>query len=64
MITKLYIKNFKSLKEVDLEMRHLNLLAGMNSSGKSSLIQSLLLLRQSRNDLKANIFCVCQVKSY
>ncbi|MCB1190263.1 MAG: AAA family ATPase [Leptospiraceae bacterium] len=47
MIQNLYIKNFKSLKEVDLEMRNLNLLTGLNGSGKSSLIQTLLLLRQS-----------------
>ena len=47
MIKNLYIKNFKSLKEVDLEMRNLNLLTGLNGSGKSSLIQTLLLLRQS-----------------
>lgn len=47
MIQQLYIKNFKSLKEIDLELRNLNLLTGLNGSGKSSLIQSLLLLRQS-----------------
>jgi len=47
MISQLYIKNFKSLKEIDLEIRHLNLLTGLNGSGKSSLIQTLLLLRQS-----------------
>lgn len=34
MIQNLYIKNFKSLKEVDLEMRNLNLLTGLNGSEK------------------------------
>lgn len=48
MITNLYIKNFKSLKEVNLELRPLNLLTGLNGSGKSSLIQVLLLLRQNK----------------
>ncbi|MGE0085695.1 MAG: DUF3696 domain-containing protein [Desulfococcaceae bacterium] len=47
MISNLYIKNFKSLKETDLEIRNLNLLTGLNGSGKSSLIQTLLLLKQS-----------------
>lgn len=47
MITKLKIKNFKSHKNTDLEFGNLTLLTGLNSSGKSSVIQSLLLLRQS-----------------
>ncbi len=55
MITSLYIKNFKSLKEIDLEMRHLTLLTGLNGSGKSSLIQVLLLLRQSKYYLREGI---------
>jgi predicted ATPase len=47
MITSVGITNFKSLKSVALETRNLNLLTGLNGSGKSSLIQALLLLRQS-----------------
>lgn len=47
MITKLQIKNFKIHKSVSLELGGLNILTGQNSSGKSSIIQSLLLLRQS-----------------
>lgn len=50
MIRKLKIKNFKILQEVDIELKELNLLTGLNGSGKSSLIQSLLLLRQSVED--------------
>ncbi|MCP4701489.1 MAG: AAA family ATPase, partial [Gammaproteobacteria bacterium] len=40
MIRQLYVKNFKSLKETDLEIKNLNLLTGLNGSGKSSLIQT------------------------
>lgn len=47
MITKLDIKNFKIHKSTTLELKSLNVLAGKNSSGKSSIIQALLLLRQS-----------------
>ena len=47
MLTSVGIANFKSLKSVLLNTRHLNLLTGLNGSGKSSLIQALLLLRQS-----------------
>ena len=47
MIERIAIKNFKCLKNIDLSLSNLNVLAGLNGSGKSSLIQSLLLLRQS-----------------
>ncbi|MEA1922152.1 MAG: DUF3696 domain-containing protein [Pseudomonadota bacterium] len=47
MISEIAIKNFKVLKDVNLEFSALNILAGLNGSGKSSLIQALLLLRQS-----------------
>lgn len=49
MIEEITIKNFKSLKDVGLSLSNLNVLTGLNGSGKSSLIQSLLLLRQSFN---------------
>lgn len=47
MINSFHVKNFKSLKQVDVPMGRLNLFMGMNGMGKSSVIQSLLLLRQS-----------------
>ena len=47
MIDSIYIKNFKSIRAANLELGKLNLLFGMNGMGKSSTIQSLLLLRQS-----------------
>jgi predicted ATPase len=47
MITKLKIANFKSHKNTELNTGNLTLLTGVNSSGKSSVLQSLLLLRQS-----------------
>jgi predicted ATPase len=47
MISELCLKNFKCFEYVDLPLSKLNLLAGINSMGKSSVIQSLLLLRQS-----------------
>lgn len=48
-IDKIAIKNFKSIKSAELSLGRLNLLAGLNGMGKSSLIQTLLLLKQSRN---------------
>ena len=43
MINNLKIKNFKSLVEEEFEFKNLTILAGTNSSGKSSTIQSILL---------------------
>jgi predicted ATPase len=47
MIQSLEIKNFKSIKKKYFPLRKLNILMGLNGMGKSSFIQSLLLLRQS-----------------
>ncbi len=47
MIENIGINNFKSLKDVLMVTRPLNLLAGLNAMGKSSFIQVLLLLKQS-----------------
>lgn len=47
MITKLKISNFKSHQNTVLNTGALTLLSGVNSSGKSSVLQALLLLRQS-----------------
>jgi len=47
MITYLKVKNFKSLKNIEIAPKSLNLLTGLNGMGKSSLIQVLLVLRQS-----------------
>lgn len=47
MIHHIKIKNFKSLKNISVNTKNLNLLMGLNGMGKSSLIQMLLLLMQS-----------------
>ena len=43
MISKLQIENFKAFKELDLRFAPLTVLTGLNSSGKSTVIQALLL---------------------
>ena len=48
MLLTAKIKNFKILKEdEDHNLSNLTIIAGMNSLGKSTLIQTLLLLRHS-----------------
>lgn len=50
-INRIKVKNFKSLRDIDITLGNLTLITGVNSSGKSSFIQSLLLLRQNKNNL-------------
>lgn len=55
MIEFINIKNFKALLNASFPLGMLNLFSGLNGMGKSTLVQSLLLLRQSheRNTLKS-----------
>ena len=46
MIKKLVIDNFKSIEHVEVSCANLNLFVGTNSSGKSTILQALLLLAQ------------------
>lgn len=47
MISHVSVRNFKALENVSLTIKPLTVLIGPNNSGKSSLIQSLVLLKQS-----------------
>ena len=47
MIEILKIKNFKSIKEMQINCGNITLLIGTNSSGKSSVIQGLLFAAQN-----------------
>ncbi len=47
MIRTIYVKNFKCFEEISVECRSLNLFTGINGMGKSTIIQALLLLRQT-----------------
>ena len=47
MIHNFNITNFKSHSNTNLDLSKINILTGRNGSGKTSVIQSLLLLRQS-----------------
>lgn len=53
MIEKLKIEGFKSIDNIEFNMKNLNLLLGTNSSGKSTIIQSILLSSQSVNKSNA-----------
>ena len=57
MIRQITSKNFKCFTDQDILLRRLTVLAGLNGTGKSSVMQALLVLRQSglHNDRPAGL---------
>jgi len=55
MITKLHIRNFRSVKSADLELGKITVLTGANNSGKSSFIYSTLALKNIINNPNQSI---------
>jgi predicted ATPase len=47
MIKEIYLRNFKCFADQSIKLAPMTLLTGLNGMGKSSVIQALLLLRQS-----------------
>ncbi len=47
MLTRLDLRNYKCFQDIQLSLAPLTLLAGGNASGKSTIIQSLVLLHQT-----------------
>ncbi|KPA16276.1 chromosome segregation protein SMC [Candidatus Magnetomorum sp. HK-1] len=56
MITRLQINNFRSLKHINLPLNSLNVLCGLNGSGKSNIVDSIRFLKDAlRYGLKESI---------
>ena len=51
MIENIHIKNFKSLKDIELEPKKLTVLMGPNGSGKSSILQAIAFLPQLKDQI-------------
>ena len=70
MINSLQIKNFKSIKNLNIRLKNFNILCGENASGKTSIIHSILLLTQKKKSdvtLDGNIIKIgslSELKSY
>jgi len=47
MITKWGVKNFKSILDAELELAPLTIFTGVNSSGKSVFLDSIVMLAQA-----------------
>lgn len=52
MINKLILRNFKCFDNLELDFSPVNILTGLNGMGKSTVLQSILLLFQSVNNIK------------
>lgn len=49
MLERLYVENFKAWEKLDIKLGRVTGLFGTNSSGKSSVLQFLLMLKQTKN---------------
>ncbi|NBH82425.1 DUF3696 domain-containing protein [bacterium C-53] len=59
MIRSVYLKNFKCFSEMSFKLGHMNVFAGLNGMGKSTIIQSILLIEQShRQGFLPNQICL------
>ena len=47
MLKSIHLENFKASRNLDVRLAPLTVIAGLNASGKSTLLQSLAILRQS-----------------
>ena len=47
MLRRIALENFKSWRKLDIELAPITLLFGANSSGKTAILQSLLMLKQT-----------------
>lgn len=54
VITKWRLSNFKSIRSQEIEMLPLTVLSGLNSSGKSSVLQSIRLVTQTLRNQSAS----------
>lgn len=55
MLSNINLKNFKSFKNLDnLRIKPITVLCGTNSCGKSSILQSILLLKQTKESRSSN----------
>lgn len=55
MLKELILENFKCFDKIRLQFSTVNILTGLNGMGKSTIMQSILLLGQSQKSIKRNI---------
>ncbi|MGF1903179.1 DUF3696 domain-containing protein [Aliivibrio sifiae] len=63
MINELIIYNFKSVKEEKLTLSKINILSGINGSGKSTVCQALLLLKDTFDNYQSGNNSTCSLNN-
>jgi len=58
VLEHIHLRNFKAARNIGVRVAPLTVLAGLNGSGKSTILQSLSVLRQSYNGTKATGLCL------
>jgi AAA15 family ATPase/GTPase len=51
------LKNFKSIRKAELDILPITVLAGANSAGKSSLLQPILMMKQTLETVRLDSLC-------
>ena len=52
VITNITLENFKCFRHISVDPKLVTVFIGPNGTGKSGIIQALLLLKQSRNNVR------------
>jgi len=55
-LKKIFVKNFKSLRDCEIDIGKLNVVVGANASGKSNLVEAFRLLKKIYVDKDINPF--------
>lgn len=61
MIKKFLIRNYKCFPELGISFKRMNILAGANAAGKSSVIQALLLAYAASNMKKGDLVDINEI---
>lgn len=54
LITSVQIKNFRSIRSINIETKNFNIFVGLNYAGKSNLLKALNLFFNSQTDHNTN----------
>ncbi len=55
MVKKILLENFKAFKNIEIELKPLTILVGPNNGGKSSILKSIALIKQTLNSSNSDI---------
>ena len=51
-IKKIWVKNFKSLHDIEIKFNDINILIGPNGAGKTNIVECIVLIKEVLNYIK------------